>query len=170
MRQTALVLIFPILLGACAATTTLENEISKAQSGVAAVCTSAQRFLDTTTATVAGAGTQTGSFLASTTRLMDAVKDGLAANASSTVATTAAVASTMRELDQTLADLRPNLVAISSDAATTLANVRETTAQIKNRAEAPIPLEVVWTLRVVVAAVLVLLVHAVYLHSRKAPS
>jgi hypothetical protein len=164
MIRRIVVLAMPLLLGACAVETTLRNEIVKAESGIAAVCTSTQKLLDSSMAAIGGVGTRSQELLAATTDLMGALRDGLAANASSTRATTAAIASTTHELDLTLAGLRPNLVSASADAAATLANVREATGRLKDRAEAPMPAEIVWILRIVSGAVVALLLHAVWSH------
>ncbi len=164
MIRRIAVLAMPLLFGACAVETELKNEVARAEAGIASVCTSTQRLLDGSTAAIGGVGTRSQELLAATTELMGALKDGLAANASSTRATTAAIASTTHELDLTLAGLRPNLVSASADAAATLANVREATTKLKDRAEAPIPSEIVWILRVVVGAVVALLLHAVWSH------
>lgn len=112
---------------------------------------------------IAANGSATAALADSLTGLATTLKDGIAANASSTRATTAAIASTTRELDALLSGLRPNLVAASAELAPTLANVREATARVSERADDPlISNESRWLLRIVLGAVALLLGHAAW--------
>lgn len=129
--------------------------------------TETRRLLATVRAEVAANGSATTVLAGSLSRLTDTVRDGIAANGASTLATTAAVASATREVSDLVAGMRPHLVAASAELAPTLANVREATSSLKDRADDPlISSESKWLIRIVLAAVAILLMHAVWSHLR----
>jgi len=126
---------------------------------------STQSLVATVRSEVASNGGATAALAGSLEDLVVTVRDGIAANSSSARATTAAIASTTREMDALLAGVRPNLVAASAELAPTLANVREATAKVNDRADDPlISGESRWLIRIMLAAVAALLLHAVWTH------
>ena len=151
---------------------TINGEVAASGSETRALMVETRAFLvetklllATARAEVAANGSATVELAGSLSGLADTLRDGIAANASSALATTAAVASTTHELDALLSGLRPNLVAASAELAPTLANVREATARISERADDPmISNESRWLLRIMLGAVAVLLLHAVWTH------
>ena len=124
-------------------------------------------LLSTVRAEVSSNGSATVVLAGSLSGLTDTVRDGIAANSSSARATTAAIASTTQEFNGLLSELRPNLVAASAEIAPTLANVREATKKVSERADDPlISNESRWLIRIMLGAVAILLVHAVVSHLR----
>jgi hypothetical protein len=152
--RLALVLLLP--LAACATVRDVDHAL-----------TAVARTSDGLTAVEAGIAT----VATRTGELLSSARDGIAATASTTETTIAAVGSLAGhlsalsvELERTMQAARPGIAASTSALATTLAGASRVEGAVAARVEAPVPRAVLVALWALGGAIAFLFLHSVYAH------